>query len=111
MTLLTSCKTENYLPKNFNETVHYEVIFKDKERKVKRLRQSYHVFKGKDNKIVLLKNDGELMSFNVRKTGIEIQSNHYTENQNMEKIQVNKKTYLPFPIKIDIAGMKKIKQL
>ena len=99
-TLLTSCKTENYLPKNFNETVHYEVIFKDKERKVKRLRQSYHVFKGKDNKIVLLKNDGELMSFNVRKTGIEIQSNHYTENQNMEKIQVNKKTYLPFPIKI-----------
>ena len=40
------------------------------------------------------------MSFNVRQTGIEIQSNHYTENQNMEKIQVNKKTYLPFPIKI-----------
>ena len=98
--ILTSCNKGNYLPKNLNETVHYEVIFKDKEKKIKKYRQSYFVIKGKDNKIILLKNDGELMSFQVENTGIEIQTNHYTENMNLEKVQVNRKTYLPLPIRI-----------
>ena len=98
--ILSSCKKGNYLPKNLNETVHYEVIFKDKEQKVKKFRQSYFVIKGKDNKIVLLKNDGELMSFQIENTGIKIQTNHYSENMNQESIQLNSKTYLPLPIKI-----------
>ena len=98
--ILTACNKDNYLPKNLNETVHYEVIFKDKEQKIKKYRQSYFVVKGKDNKIILLKNDGELMSFQVENTGIEIQTNHYTENKNLEKVQVNRKTYLPLPVRI-----------
>ena len=98
--ILSSCKKGNYLPKNLNETVHYEVIFKDKEQKVKKFRQSYFVIKGKDNKIVLLKNDGELISFQIENTGIKIQTNHYSENANQESIQLNSKTYLPLPIKI-----------
>lgn len=98
--ILTACNKDNYLPKNLNETVHYEVIFKDKEQKIKKYRQSYFVIQGKDNKIILLKNDGELMSFQVENTGIEIQTNHYTENMNLEKVQVNRKTYLPLPIRI-----------
>lgn len=98
--ILTACNKDNYLPKNLNETVHYEVIFKDKEQKIKKYRQSYFVIKGKDNKIILLKNDGELMSFQVANTGIEIQTNHYTENMNLEKVQVNRKTYLPLPVKV-----------
>tara|TARA_B100000900_G_C20446877_1_gene661460 strand:- start:67 stop:747 length:681 start_codon:yes stop_codon:yes gene_type:complete len=98
--ILTACNKDNYLPKNLNETVHYEVIFKDKEQKIKKYRQSYFVIKGKDNKIILLKNDGELMSFQVENTGIEIQTNHYTENKNLEKVQVNRKTYLPLPVRI-----------
>ena len=98
--ILTACNKDNYLPKNLNETVHYEVIFKDKEQKIKKYRQSYFVIKGKDDKIILLKNDGELMSFQVANTGIEIQTNHYTENMNLEKVQVNRKTYLPLPVKV-----------
>ena len=86
--ILTACNKDNYLPKNLNETVHYEVIFKDKEQKIKKYRQSYFVIKGKDNKIILLKNDGELISFQVENTGIEIQTNHYTENKNLEKVQL-----------------------
>ena len=98
--ILSSCNKDNYLPKKLNETVHYEVIFKDKEQKVKKLRQSYYVIKAKDNKIILLKNDGELMSFQIENTGIKIQTNHYTENMNQDTVQLNKKTYLPLPIKI-----------
>ena len=98
--ILSSCNKDNYLPKKLNETVHYEVIFRDKEQKVKKLRQSYYVIKAKDNKIILLKNDGELMSFQIENTGIKIQTNHYTEKMNQDTVQLNKKTYLPLPIKI-----------
>ena len=98
--ILGSCNKDNYLPQKLNETVHYEVIFRDKEQKVKKLRQSYYVIKAKDNKIILLKNDGELMSFQIENTGIKIQTNHYTENMNQDTVQLNKKTYLPLPIKI-----------
>jgi len=98
--ILSSCNKDNYLPKKLNKTVHYEVIFKDKEQKVKKLRQSYYVIKAKDNKIILLKNDGELMSFQIENTGIKIQTNHYTENMNQDTVKLNKKTYLPLPIKI-----------
>ena len=89
--ILSSCNKDNYLPKKLNETVHYEVIFRDKEQKVKKLRQSYYVIKAKDNKIILLKNDGELMSFQIENTGIKIQTNHYTENMNQDTVQLNKK--------------------
>ena len=98
--ILSSCNKDNYLPKKLNETVHYEVIFRDKEQKVKKLRQSYYVIKAKDNKIILLKNDGELMSFQIENTGIKIQTNHYTDNMNQDTVKLNKKTYLPLPIKI-----------
>ena len=107
--ILTACNKDNYLPKNLNETVHYEVIFKDKEQKIKKYRQSYFVIQGKDNKIILLKNDGELMSFQVENTGIEIQTNHYTENKNLEKVQVNRKTYLPLPVRIGSKWIEKDK--
>ena len=98
--ILSSCNKDNYLPKKLNETVHYEVIFRDKEQKVKKLRQSYYVIKAQDNKVILLKNDGELMSFQIENTGIKIKTNHYTENTNQDTVQLNKKTYLPLPIKI-----------
>ncbi len=98
--ILIACNKDDYLPKNLNQTVHYEVIFKDKEQKIKKYRQSYHVIKDKDNKIILLKNDGELMSFQVENTGIEIQTNHYTEKMNSENFQDTRKTYLPLPIEI-----------
>ena len=107
--ILTACNKDNYLPKNLNETVHYEVIFKDKEQKIKKYRQSYFVIQGKDNKIILLKNDGELMSFQVENTGIEIQTSHYTENKNLEKVQVNRKTYLPLPVRIGSKWIEKDK--
>ena len=107
--ILTACNKDNYLPKNLNETVHYEVIFKDKEQKIKKYRQSYFVIKGKDNQIILLKNDGELMSFQVENSGIEIQTNHYTENKNLEKVQVNRKTYLPLPVRIGSKWIEKDK--
>lgn len=107
--ILTACNKDNYLPKNLNETVHYEVIFKDKEQKIKKYRQSYFVIKGKDNKIILLKNDGELMSFQVENTGIEIQTSHYTENKNLEKVQFNRKTYLPLPVRIGSKWIEKDK--
>ncbi len=110
--ILSSCNEDNYLPNKLNETVHYEVIFKDKEQKVKKLRQSYFVIKARDNKIILLKNDGELMSFQIDNTGIKIQTNHYTENINQDTVQLNKKTYLPLPIKIGaLSGVNRIKQL
>ncbi len=98
--ILNSCNEDNYLPKNLNETVHYEVIFKDKEQKIKNYRQSYYVVKDQKNKINLLKNDGDLISFQVENTGIKIQTNHYTQNINSETIKVDRKTYLPLPIKI-----------
>ena len=107
--ILTACNKDNYLPKNLNETVHYEVIFKDKEQKIKKYRQSYFVIQGKDNKIILLKNDGELMSFQVENTGIEIQTSHYTENKNLEKVQFNRKTYLPLPVRIGSKWIEKDK--
>lgn len=107
--ILTACNKDNYLPKNLNETVHYEVIFKDKEQKIKKYRQSYFVIKGKDNQIILLKNDGELMSFQVENTGIEIQTSHYTENKNLEKVQFNRKTYLPLPVRIGSKWIEKDK--
>ena len=107
--ILTACNKDNYLPKNLNETVHYEVIFKDKEQKIKKYRQSYFVIQGKDNKIILLKNDGELMSFQVENTGIEIQTSHYTENKNLEKVQFNRKTYLQLPVRIGCKWIEKDK--
>ena len=107
--ILTACNKDNYLPKNLNETVHYEVIFKDKKQKIKKYRQSYFVIQGKDNKIILLKNDGELMSFQVENTGIEIQTSHYTENKNLEKVQFNRKTYLPLPVRIGSKWIEKDK--
>mgnify|MGYP000644903522 FL=1 len=107
--ILTACNKDNYLPKNLNETVHYEVIFKDKEQKIKKYRQSYFVIQGKDNKIILLKNDGELMSFQVENTRIEIQTSHYTENKNLEKVQFNRKTYLPLPVRIGSKWIEKDK--
>jgi len=107
--ILTACNKDNYLPKNLNETVHYEVIFTDKEQKIKKYRQSYFVIQGKDNKIILLKNDGELMSFQVENTGIEIQTSHYTENKNLEKVQFNRKTYLPLPVRIGSKWIEKDK--
>ena len=107
--ILTACNKDNYLTKNLNETVHYEVIFKDKEQKIKKYRQSYFVIQGKDNKIILLKNDGELMSFQVENTGIEIQTSHYTENKNLEKVQFNRKTYLPLPVRIGSKWIEKDK--
>ena len=107
--ILTACNKDNYLPKNLNETVHYEVIFKDKEQKIKKYRHSSFVIQGKDNKIILLKNDGELMSFQVENTGIEIQTSHYTENKNLEKVQFNRKTYLPLPVRIGSKWIEKDK--
>ncbi len=97
---LNSCKKNNYLPKNFNETVHYEVIFRDKEQNRKQFRQSYHVFKGPDNKVILLKNDGQLISYSIGSEAIEIQTTHYTLEQDSEKFPVKKRTYLPLPVKI-----------
>ena len=107
--ILTACNKDNYLPKNINETVNNEVILKDKEQKIKKYRQSYFVIQGKDNKIILLKNDGELMSFQVENTGIEIQTSHYTENKNLEKVQFNRKTYLPLPVRIGSKWIEKDK--
>ena len=88
------------LNENSSDLFNYALSLKDKEQKVKKLRQSYYVIKAKDNKIILLKNDGELMSFQIENTGIKIQTNHYTENINQDTVQLNKKTYLPLPIKI-----------
>jgi hypothetical protein len=49
------------------------------------------------------------MSFQVENTGIEIQTNHYTENKNLEKVQVNRKTYLPLPVRIGSKWQEKDK--
>ena len=82
--ILSSCNKDNYLPKKLNETVHYEVIFRDKEQKVKKLRQSYYVIKAKDNKVrrfstttvLSLSDDLEGGDFGIRdETGFEVNVN------------------------------------
>lgn len=94
---LNSCNKKKFLPEQINETVFYEVIFKDKDKKVKKLRQSFHVLE-KDNKIVLLKNDGQLISYELQDEGIKIYATHYTTFNNKESSKIDKKMYLPFPI-------------
>lgn len=94
---LNSCNKKKYLPEQINETVFYEVIFKDKDNKVKKLRQSYHVLE-ENNKIVLLKNDGQLVSYELQNEGIKIYATHYTTFNNDESSKIDKKMYLPFPI-------------
>lgn len=73
------------------------MIFRDKDKKVKKLRQSYHVLE-ENNKIVLLKNDGQLISYELQNEGIKIYATHYTSFNNNESSKIDKKMYLPFPI-------------
>lgn len=96
---LNSCNKKKYLPEQINETVFYEVIYKDKDNKVKKLRQSYHVLE-KNNKIVLLKNDGQLISYELQNEGIKIYATHYTSLNNDKSSKIDKKMYLPFPIEL-----------
>ena len=69
--LIISCKSSSdFLSKNNEENVFYEVIFKDKEKRKKVYRQSYSFLSKTKNSISKIKSNGEIIIFKQDKNGI-----------------------------------------
>jgi len=69
--LIISCKSSSdFLSKNNEENVFYEVIFKDKEKRKKVYRQSYSFLSQTKNSISKIKSNGEIIIFKQDKNGI-----------------------------------------
>ena len=69
--LIISCKSSSdFLSRNNEENVFYEVIFKDKEKKKKIYRQSYSFLSQTRNSISKIKSNGEIIIFKQDKNGI-----------------------------------------
>ena len=69
--LIISCKSSSdFLSKNNEENVFYEVIFKDKEKRKKVYRQSYSFLSQTKNSISKIKSNGEIIIFKQDKDGI-----------------------------------------
>ena len=69
--LIISCKSSSdFLSRNNEENVFYEVIFKDKEKRKKVYRQSYSFLSQTKNSISKIKSNGEIIIFKQDKNGI-----------------------------------------
>ena len=69
--LIISCKSSSdFLSRNNEENVFYEVIFKDKEKKKKIYRQSYSFLSQTRNSISKIKSNGEIIIFKQDKNGV-----------------------------------------
>ena len=69
--LIISCKSSSdFLSKDNEENVFYEVIFKDKEKKKKIYRQSYSFLSQTRNSISKIKSNGEIIIFKQDKNGV-----------------------------------------
>ena len=69
--LIISCKSSSdFLSRNNEENVFYEVIFKDKEKKKKIYRQSYSFLSQTRNSISKIKSNGEIIIFKKDKNGV-----------------------------------------
>ena len=69
--LIISCKSSSdFLSKDNEENVFYEVIFKDKEKRKKVYRQSYSFLSQTKNSISKIKSNGEIIIFKQDKNGI-----------------------------------------
>ena len=69
--LIISCKSSSdFLSRNNEEKVFYEVIFKDKEKKKKIYRQSYSFLSQTRNSISKIKSNGEIIIFKQDKNGV-----------------------------------------
>ena len=95
-----SCNgNSNFLNKSKGETIFYEIIFQDKEKKTSVFRQSYSFLSKIKNFLPALKNNGEIVVFSKNKSGIiqTILNNNilniaeFTQNE-------NSKVLLAFPI-------------
>lgn len=69
--LIISCKSSSdFLSKDNEENVFYEVIFKDKEKRKKVYRQSYSFLSQTRNSISKIKSNGEIIIFKQDKNGV-----------------------------------------
>lgn len=69
--LIISCKSSSdFLSRNNEENVFYEVIFQDKEKKKKIYRQSYSFLSQTRNSISKIKSNGEIIIFKQDKNGV-----------------------------------------
>ena len=69
--LIISCKSSSdFLSKDNEENVFYEVIFKDKEKRKKVYRQSYSFLSQTKNSISKIKSNGEIIIFKQDKNGV-----------------------------------------
>ena len=99
--LIISCKSSSdFLSRNNEENVFYEVIFKDKEKKKKIYRQSYSFLSQTRNSISIIKSNGEVIIFSQDKNGVT-KSNLKTNTLGMEEPNNNtiSRVILAFPVK------------
>ena len=69
--LIISCKSSSdFLSKDNEENVFYEVIFQDKEKRKKIYRQSYSFLSQTRNSISKIKSNGEIIIFKQDKNGV-----------------------------------------
>ena len=69
--LIISCKSSSdFLSRNNEENVFYEVVFKDKEKRKKVYRQSYSFLSQTKNSISKIKSNGEIIIFKQDKNGV-----------------------------------------
>ena len=69
--LIISCKSSSdFLSRNNEENVFYEVIFQDKEKRKKIYRQSYSFLSQTRNSISKIKSNGEIIIFKQDKNGV-----------------------------------------
>jgi len=69
--LISSCNiNQKYFPHNEGKQVFYDVYFLDKENKKQNFRQVFYFLPKTKNSIPVLKNDGELLFYEIGKRGI-----------------------------------------
>ena len=99
--LIISCKSSSdFLSKNNEENVFYEVIFQDKEKRKKIYRQSYSFLSQTGNSLSKIKNNGEIVLFSQDKNGVT-KSNFKSNTLGMDEPNNNSvsRVILAFPVK------------
>lgn len=97
---ISSCDgNSNFLDKNKGETIFYEIIFQNKEKKKSVYRQSYNFLSKDRDFLPVLKNNGEIIAFFQNEGGISqttLKNNSLKFNELKEN--ENSKVILAFPI-------------
>ncbi len=102
---LSSCGDSNhYLPSKSLDSLHYDVIHIDKEKKKKNYKQSYKIVVNDKDKLKVLRNDGKLISYSIKKNEIQLDDVDYIFegliNLPDEKLRYEKKNIvLKFPLR------------